>query len=161
MREALSTVIGIQALFTIFEAYGLTRAVLPWRYAFTVPGLKVVNPLRVTIPDLFVLLTSDYWGPTSLWATTSLLIPLAVGWFFNLTLHSSKRRSYAVDPLVYNIAKAITSWLVYSQGLRFWGLVSNATALRVEVAVPGGWFGIVIGSLVGVVASLYEAALRK
>lgn len=162
-REALSTVHAIQILLLAFEAYGLQRAVLPMRYAFTIPGLRVTNPLAVSLPDLFVLLTSDFWGPSSLWFTTSIAIPATVSWFFNLTTHSNKRAArYTVDPFVFSIVKAATSWLVYGPpAFSPYGLVNARSALRVNMAVPGGWFGILVGGLIGMLASLYEVVLRK
>lgn len=161
-RESLSTVTGIQVLLLAFEMYGLQRAVLPWRDAFSVPALNIRDPFRVTLPDVFVLVTSAFWAPSSLWLSTSLFAPLIFSWFFNLTVNAKRSARYTVDPLVFSVAKAVTAWLVYGPpGYNAGGLVSGTTALRVNIAVPGGWFGIVIGSLIGMMASLYEVALRK
>lgn len=160
-REQLSSVIGIHLAAFLLEAYGLSRAVLPMRHAFTLPGFNFLTSLPVSLPDFFLMLTSDFWSPVAVWATTSVIVPLAVAWFFNLTLHASKKRFYAIDPLMYSLTKGLLSFLVYANGMTFSGNVSAMTIMRVNAALPGGWFGVLISSAIGVVVSIYEAALRK
>lgn len=165
LREALSNVLAVETGFLLLEAWGLQRATLPWRYAFSLPASALTrgDALRLYFPDFFVLLTGAFWGPTTLWVLTSLLLPMAVGWLFNfsLVLGRGRQGGYDVDPLVFNIAKVLITWLVYAQGLRFGGFVGEASVATVQTAVPGGWNGIVTGAVVGAIVSLYEAMLRR
>lgn len=56
----------------------------------------------------------------------------------------------------------IVVWLVYNPvGLRFAGLFSDTTVATVQLAMPGGSFGVMAGSAVGAAAALYEAVLRR
>lgn len=170
-RDYLSTVASIEFLALAVEAFGLRSEVLPMRYAFTVPANRALgtSDLPVMIPDLFLLLTSAFWSPFSLWLFTSLLLPLACAYFFNLTLkakhaHGSRARSSQtseIDPLTFNVAKALITWLVYSQGVDFGGLVGRESVSKVNGSVPGGHLGIMIGAGIGSLMSLYEAVLRK
>ncbi|KAI9873541.1 MAG: hypothetical protein M1830_000297 [Pleopsidium flavum] len=170
-RDFLSTVASIESLALIIEAFGLRSEVLPMRYAFTLPAIRALrtSDLPVQIPDLFLLLTSAFWSPFLLWVTTSLLLPLAFGYFFNLTLtakHSQANRlrtaqAAPFDPLTFNVAKALITWLVYSQGVNVGGLVGEESVLKVNASVPGGYQGVMIGAGIGALTSLYEAVLRK
>ena len=65
------------------------------------------------------------------------------------------------DPLVFNVAKAIISYLVYANQFTFWDLFSLLSVERVVLAIPGGLAGLLTGSAVGTLGSLYEAVLRK
>ena len=170
-RDYLSTVASIEFLALMVEAFGLRSEILPMRYAFTIPAIRALHTsdLPVKIPDLFLLLTSAFWSPFSLWLLTSLLLPLAFAYFFNLTLkakdsHGTRTRNVQVsqfDPLTFNVIKALVTWLVYSQGVNFAGLVSYYSILTVNGAVPGGYQGIMIGAGIGALTSIYEAVLRK
>lgn len=170
-RDYLSTVTSIEFLALLVEAYGLRSEVLPMRYAFTIPAIRALrtSDLPVMIPDLFLLLTSNFWAPFSLWLTTSLLIPLAFAYFFNLTLkakhgHATRGRhapTAQFDPLTFNVTKMLVTWLVYSQGVHFGGLVSPSSVLKVEFSVPGGYLGMMIGAAIGILTSIYEAVLTK
>lgn len=42
-----------------------------------------------------------------------------------------------------------------------WGPFSEYAVARVGNNVPGGYYGLQIGSLVGILVSLYDAALKK
>ncbi len=170
-RDLLSTVASIESLALIIEAFGLRSEVLPMRYAFTIPSIRALrtSDLPVQIPDLFLLLTSAFWSPFSLWVTTSLFMPLAFAYFFNLTLtakhgHANRSRNPQAaqfDPLTFNVAKALITWLVYSQGLNLGGLVSEESVLKVNASVPGGYQGMMIGAGIGALTSLYEAVLKR
>ncbi|KAI9696715.1 MAG: hypothetical protein M1836_005077 [Candelina mexicana] len=172
IRENLSTVVGIETLILGVEAFGLQREVLPLQHAFTIPANSTLRtpefPVKLT--DLFLLFTSSFWSPTLLWVSTSFLLPLFSAYFFNLTLkaknsHSTRSRSaqplYRFDPLTFNVVKGLITWLVYSQGFRFWGLVDEMDVVRIQFSVPGGYQGILIGAAIGALTSIYEAILRK
>jgi hypothetical protein len=175
LREALSNVVSIELGLLGIEALGLSYEVLPLRYAFTIPAITLpllkTSAWPVALPDLFLLLTSHFWQPFLLWSATSLLAPLLFAFFINLTLpkpkpsHAARAHTptplYSFDPLIFNIAKAVITWLVYSQGLTFSGYAAPAVAKRVISAIPGGYEGIMIGTGIGALVSLYEAVLRK
>ncbi|KAF4302028.1 hypothetical protein SLS57_003768 [Botryosphaeria dothidea] len=169
IREVLSSVVGVEAAVVLVEAFYLQKQVMPWFYFFDIPAINALgtNSYPVQFPELFVLLTSSFWSPSLLWANTSLFIPLFFAYFFNLTLKStvpgvtSKKPAYQVDPLTFNIAKALVSYMVYGQGVRFSGLVADETVLTVADALPGGHHGVLIGAGIGALASIYEAVLKR
>jgi hypothetical protein len=120
------------------------------------------------LPDFFLLLTNFFWSASTLWATTSLFVPLLFGYFFNLTLKTKSshgnyvsRPTHNVDPLTFNLAKGLITWLVYARGARFRGLFADETVERVNNAVPGGYLGVLIGAGLGAVVSIYDAVLKK
>ncbi|KAF1823476.1 uncharacterized protein K489DRAFT_379465 [Dissoconium aciculare CBS 342.82] len=169
LRETCSSVVAVQTTFLLLEAYALQRHLMPWNYAFDLPGVAAlgVGPTAVFLPDLFVILTGYYWSATLTWAATSLLVPGVLGYFYNLTLREARRGGgaggvarYTTDPLSFNIAKALATWLVYVQGLGF-GAISPAVAERVDGAIYGGSTAVLIGSGIGILAALYDAAQRK
>ena len=166
--------VSIEALILAVEAFGLRTGVLPLRYAFTLPALtgSGSSGWPVSLPDLFLLLTSSFWSPVTLWASTSFLVPLLFAYFFNLTLktksghtgtrvHQPTQPTHQVDPLSFNVAKALVTYLVYTQGVTFGGIFGAEAVETVRAAVPGGEKGILIGSAIGALTSLYEAILRK
>ncbi|KAK8207009.1 hypothetical protein HDK77DRAFT_59059 [Phyllosticta capitalensis] len=165
VREMLSSVVGVESAVILVEAIYLQRKVMPWQYAFDVPafGLLASNSLAVHVPNFFALLTGDFWGPSLLWASTSFFIPLFFAYFFNFTLQSgiSEKSAYRTDPLTFNVVKALISYIVYSQGVKFAGLVGEQSATVVESALPGGTHGVLIGAGIGALASLYSAALKR
>jgi hypothetical protein len=176
VREILSSVVSIELLVLSIEAVGLGADVLPLRYAFTIPALTLpllkTSAWPVALPDLFLLLTSHFWGPFLLWTSTSLFVPLLFSYFINLTLPKSKpltpvtrshptAPSYKFDPLIFNIVKALATYLVYAQGLTLGGVIAPNVVKRVVGSIPGGFEGILIGAGVGILTSLYEAVLKK
>lgn len=168
VREVLSSVVGVEAAVVLVEAYYLQKQVMPWFYFFDIPAVNALgtSSYPVHFPELFVLLTSSFWSPSLLWANTSLFIPLVTAYFFNLTLKSkgtglSSKPAYKVDPLTFNIAKALVSYMVYAQGVRFTGLVADETVSTVASALPGGHQGVLIGAGIGAIVSIYEAVLKR
>jgi hypothetical protein len=165
----LSTVVAVQALVVAFELYNLRKELLADRYAFTIPAIALLNtsPYDVKIPDLFLLLTSSFWGPATLWAFTSLLIPLFAAYFFNLTAKPSRTRShsthftYAFDPLTFSIVKGLLTYVVYGQDVTFGGLVDLEYVARINSALYGGWQGVLVGTGISSLVTLYEAVLKK
>lgn len=165
IRENLSSVLAVETAFLLLEAWGLQHATLPWRYAFSLPPSALTGDKTIPMffPDFFVLLTGEFWSPTILWVVTSLLLPTIAGWLvnFNLVYGTARQGGYEVDPLVFNITKVLVTWLVYSQGMRFGGLVTNDTVRIVENALLGGWRGVTIGAVVTATMTMYEAVLRR
>ncbi|KAK5674991.1 hypothetical protein LTS10_012403 [Elasticomyces elasticus] len=169
VREVCSSVIGVQMAFQLLEATGLQRATLPWIYLMDVkigPGIQGMI-LPIYYPDLFKLLTADFWLPTLLYATTSIFVPALFAYFFNLTTRNVNRHGatvsvarYTVDPLIFNVVKAILTYVVYGQlvGANVFGVDNVAT---VRNAMIGGHQGVLVGCYVCILASVYEAAQRK
>jgi len=169
-RTALSTSAAVSLIAVLVEAYGLSRVILPWRYVFSTPAplnLLYKTPLALHLPDFFVLLTGGFWAPIMLWVVTSLLVPLAAGWFFNFTsakTASQGRRNHQaarVDPFAYCVAKVLLVWLVFERGFRYGGAFSKATVYIVGGSMPGGHTTALVGAAIGALASLYEAVLRR
>ncbi|KAI1845178.1 hypothetical protein JX266_008725 [Neoarthrinium moseri] len=171
-RESLSTVTSILFVISAFELWFLRPEVLPDRYAFTIPAISFLgtNDYPVLVPDLFLLLTSSFWSPTLLWLFTSTLLPTAVGYFFNLSVaHQSGRRTrasqqspeYVVDPLTFSIVKALISFVVYGQKVTFGGWIDEESIARISSAVYGGYKGILVGTAITGLTSIYDAVLRK
>ena len=166
-REALSTVVTVQFLIVAFELYKLRPEILADRYAFTIPAIKLLgtHAYDIKIPDLFLLLTSSFWSPATLWGFTSLLIPLFAAYFINLTSKPSRGRgishfNYEFDPLTFNIVKALLTFVVYGQDVTFGGLVDLESVARINSAIYGGWKGVLVGNGIGALVTLYEAVKK-
>ncbi|KAG5953353.1 hypothetical protein E4U53_005897 [Claviceps sorghi] len=171
-RETLSTVTSILFVVSAFELFFIRPEILANRYAFTVPAIHLLgtSDYPVYLPDMFLLLTSSFWSPALTWAFTSVVVPSIAGYFFNLgaTNHSGPRtRSRAavhdnvVDPLTFSIVKALISYVVYGQGVTFGGLLSETSIERLNQAVYGGYKGVLVGTAITGITSMYEAVLRK
>ncbi|OAL02845.1 hypothetical protein IQ06DRAFT_334395 [Phaeosphaeriaceae sp. SRC1lsM3a] len=184
IRENASSVATIQTLILLLEAAGLQ-----WNTLQTTPTFALnenlstwTNSQYLFIPDFLALLTSDWWAPATLWSLTSWVLPLVFSYFFNLTLRSntnrkSTDRQYPADPLTFNVMKAILAYSAYriptanpalagvpgSVQLHdlSWGPFSATTVDVVRNNVPGKYNGLQIGAVVGVLVSLYDAALKK
>lgn len=175
LRTALSSVKSIETIIVLLELVSLSRELIPLRYLTTFPAVdSIATPeFSVKVPDLFVLITGAFWAPFLLWALTSLALPLTAAYFFNLSLRAQVSHSYSTrrasaaashatfDPLVYNIAKALVSYLVYANHFTFWETFSHYSLEKVNVSIPGQWPGLVTGSAIGILTSLYEAILKK
>ncbi|KAF9693154.1 hypothetical protein EKO04_008816 [Ascochyta lentis] len=179
VRENVSSVAAIQTLILLIEAAGLQFNTLQTTPAV---ALNSANSHYLHVPDFWTLLTSEWWAPATLWSLTSLVLPFIFSYFFNLTLrsntnHKSSYRQYPADPLVFNIVKAILAYSAYrlpivdatlvgEAGLAkavdlSWGPFSEQSVGVVRNNVPGGYHGLQIGAVVGVLVSLYDAALKK
>src|SRR6202000_1623252 len=119
------------------------------------------------IPDLFLLLTSSFWGPATLYLFTTILVPLFAAYFVNLTSKPRSRSShtahfnYAFDPLTFNIVKALLVFVIFGQDVTFGGLVDLEYVARINSALYGGWQGVLVGSGIGALVTLYEAIIKK
>lgn len=168
-RETLSTVMSVEALIIAFEAYCLRKEVLADRYAFTVPAIKLLGTSShaVKIPDMFLLLTSSFWGPAVLWSVTSFAIPLLASYFFNLTSKPRTGRShtahfhYAFDPLTFNIVKALLTYVIFFQDYTFGGLVDLEYVARINSSLHGGPSSVLVGCAIGILVTFYEAIIKK
>ncbi|KAH0498928.1 hypothetical protein TgHK011_006154 [Trichoderma gracile] len=172
-RETLSNVTSILLCVSAFELWHIRPEVLANRYAFTVPAIEFLGTSDhpVYLPDMFLLLTASFWSPALTWAFTSFILPSLFGYFFNLSAANTpsglKTRSRAqpqetvVDPLTYSITKALVSYLVYGQGVTFGGLLSETAIERLNGAVYGGYKGVITGTAITGLLSIYDAVLKK
>lgn len=171
-RAALSTVTSILFSIAAFEIWNIRAEILSNTFAFTFPAIEALNTpdYPVYLPDMFLLLTSSFWSPAWVWAFTSAIVPCIVGYYFNLRANSggsSRRRSisrgneYVVDPLTFSIVKALLSYVVYAEGATLYGLLPEASIMRLNNAVYGGYKGILVGTAITGLVSIYDAVLRK
>ncbi|KAL7920551.1 hypothetical protein ACQKWADRAFT_298386 [Trichoderma austrokoningii] len=173
-RETLSSVTSILLCVSAFELWYIRPEILANRYAFTVPAISFLGTADhpVYLPDMFLLLTASFWSPALTWAFTGFILPSLFGYFFNLSSASSasqgpKTRSRvsapetAVDPLTYSIVKALVSFVVYGQGVTFCGLLSETAIDRLDGAVYGGYKGMLTGTAITGLLSIYDAVLKK
>ncbi|KAI1440576.1 hypothetical protein F5Y02DRAFT_342787 [Annulohypoxylon stygium] len=170
-RESLSTVTSVLFAISAFELYFLRPEILADRYAFTIPAVAFLGTkdFPVFVPDMFLLLTSSFWSPALLWAFTSAVLPSLAGYFVNLSVSSHHgrvgRRSHAydpvVDPLSFSITKALISYVVYHQGLTFGGWIDETSIARINTAIYGGYKGILTGTAITGILSIYDAVLKK
>lgn len=164
-RETLSSVVSVEALIIAFELWNLRPELLADRYAFTIPAISFLHnsPYAVKIPDLFLLLTASFWGPALLWAFTAFVAPLFAAYFVNLTSKPKSRSShsshftYSFDPLTFNIVKGLLTFVVYGQDVTFRGLVDLEHVARINSALYGGWQGVLVGTGIGTLVTLYDA----
>jgi hypothetical protein len=174
MRENASSVATIQTLILLIEACGLQWNTLSTTALFATPTLltSYSNSQDIHGPNPWPLLTANWWGPATLWSLTSWVLPLLFSYFFNLTLRSntsrkSEDRQYPADPLIFNIARAVLAYSAFAETVNMtlatsaWGPFSGDAVETVGHYVPGGYYGMQIGSLVGILVSLYDAALKK
>ena len=172
IRDTLSNTVTIESMANLLELWGLFSVILPWKHLVAIPELTSLGtpeiPLRA--PDLFQLLSAEFWSTFQVWVATSVMLPLVFSYFFNMTLkakHGHVRHARNVqtsmqyDPLTYNISKALVTWLVYAQGFRLGGLFHNQSVAVLEAAIPGGLQGVLIGTGIGALTSIYEAVLKK
>jgi len=169
LRDVCSSVTGIQTFVQLVEAFALQRLVLPWVFLAELAPVRGYDAPKLSIyyPDLFALLTPEFWNPTLLYATTSIIIPSIFAYFFNLTIRDVKRQGarvsvarYTLDPLTFNIVKAILTYVIYGQHLTLSYPIFTAAG-SIERAMFGGYQGMLVGCYVGMLASVYEAVQRR
>ncbi|KAL6704958.1 hypothetical protein ACN47E_007503 [Coniothyrium glycines] len=184
LRENASSVATIQVLILFIEAAGLQWNTLATTPLFATPASWSWYSTNQYVkgPDAWTLLTAEWWAPATLWSLTSWVLPFVFSYFFNLTLRAntnrkSSDRQYPADPLIFNIIKAILAYSAYrihvvnpailgEPGKVFthdyrWGPFSANSVDVVRNNVPGGYYGLQIGAAVGILVSLYDAALKK
>lgn len=175
LRSTLSSPLAVNGVAALFEFAYLSRSLVEMRHAFGIPVPYFGKVVPINGPDLFALVTPDFWAPFSLWVLTTVILPTLVGYFFNYplraaTTHShNTRRATAqhdaapnVDPVVFNVAKALISYLVYAASGPFgvWPY-SKTTIQTVNTGLPFGYGSLLTTSLIGATIALYEAVLRK
>ncbi|KAF7190083.1 hypothetical protein HII31_08414 [Pseudocercospora fuligena] len=169
LREACSNVTAIQTTFLLIEAFALQRSVMPLEYQFNTPAIPAAHipSISVFLPNLFVLLSGFYWSRTLLFSATNVILPWIVAYFYNLTIRDVKRGNarvsvarYQADPFTFNVVKGLLVWLVYGQGVSF-GFINAKVAEDVELATYGGATAMIVCSVIGATAALYEAAQRR
>lgn len=160
----------VEYMLIFLEILALRAELLPSTTWVVVAGAHTLGTGDWTIhlPDLFKLLRADFWSVFLLWLSTSVLLPYAASYYFNLTLktkHAARHpRSHSAadsDPMTFNITKALLTWLVYDRALSLYGYPSVHSAAIIRSKVPGGVPGMLIGTGIGVLTSLYEAVLKK
>ncbi|KAJ5100304.1 hypothetical protein N7456_006356 [Penicillium angulare] len=176
LRANLSSLKAVETIFVLLELSSVLYELIPLRYFATTPAIQAVSlpALHLKAPDLFVLLTPNFWAPFTLWFFSNLLVPLLAAYFFNLSWQAATggaqpvRRSTrstptrpSFDPLSFNIAKAILVYKVYADHYNYAGLYSKYAISKVNYAIPGQWKGLLAGSAIGVIGTLYEAILRR
>lgn len=167
--------LAIHLLILFLEAFGLRAQVLPLRYVVTTAPLPILGAVAIKAPDLFALLTWQFWGPVGLWVGTSVVVPVVGGWVVNFRRGEGGRaeggmreggseeggrdggrgEGWRVDPLVFSLVKGLVVWVVYAR--KGWGGESRAV---VEEGVPGGVVGMLVGAGVGGIVSLWEGVGR-
>ncbi|KKY25254.1 hypothetical protein UCRPC4_g01954 [Phaeomoniella chlamydospora] len=176
-RALFSSAYTVQVLFIAIEAYGIFAELLPFTPVVTFPPLKYVHEKEYVakIPDVFQVLKPEFWGTLTLWASTSFLLPTLIAYFINIAHSASTtgsagghatRRATAtpqkvVDPLVFNIAKALLVLSVYHYGFTLFGTTSDESIETVSKSVLGGEVGMLTSTAIGALLSLYEAILKK
>ncbi|KAI8669153.1 hypothetical protein NCS57_00729300 [Fusarium keratoplasticum] len=171
-RDTLSTVTSVLFCVAAWELWNVRREVLSNIYAFTIPAIQFLgtSDYPVYVPDMFLLLSSSFWSPTLTWIFTSVAVPSFMGYFFNLSATStpptrgrlrSNTAEYVVDPLTFSIVKALISFVVYGQGVNFGGLLNDMSIVRLNNAIYGGYKGILTGTAITGLMSIYDAVLRK
>lgn len=163
-RQELSSVESIHLLLLIFEAAGLSRATMPWSVSIATPAIKAahIDGYVVALPDVTTLLSTRFWGPTSLWVLTSVALPALFAYVFNLTYHNPKPSTRRIkpqkelDPMMFSIVKALLAYLVYSPGASTRLFFSASTVAIVQDHVYGGYVTLLIGAGIGILTSLYD-----
>jgi hypothetical protein len=168
-REFCSSLAAVHATFLFIEAYSLSKVVMPLKYMFDVPAIHAIglNSYAVKLPDLFALLTPEFWLPTLLWSSTNLFVPLVFAYFYNLTVHTVKRNNarvrvvrYNYDPFTFNVVKSMLISAVYGAGfLRDY--VNDIHVEAVNDSQYGGYSGMLMGSWICGLYSLWEATQRR
>ncbi len=170
LRERCSSGLAVQAVALGLEAYAIQNTLLPRHYAFDWPAFRfgklTTSGYAVTVLDFFQVLTGNFWIVGLLWSATSIWIPMIASFFFNLSARPARRSSRTsttrtnFDPLIFNVTKAILAYVIYGQGYTF-GFLPVRPIAAINASILGGPNGMLIGSYVGIVVALYEAAQGK
>ena len=168
-RDTLSSTAAIETLAILIELSGVQGLVLPMVSIPGIPATSISPAIPLSLPNLFELLEPEFWSISSLWFLTSIFIPLTSAYFFNLALKTSSTQRQTrstpsvaqFDMLSFNVAKALITWLVYSKGFRLYGLLGNDSVEKLNGATPGGYRGLLIGTGICTLTSIYEAVLKK
>lgn len=174
-REYFSRPVIFNLAAVLVEAYYLEERIVPWVHIVKIGPIAFFKPTstQLSIPDIFSLLTPTFWSPTLLWLLATIILPATISYFANLALaakhsHATRRNSRHTpqdhfDPFIFNITKGLAAYLIFAQGMHFnpYPLFSDLTVTLVDLAMPGGWFGLVLSSAIGAAISLYAAVLKR
>lgn len=161
VREKLSNVLAIQASGILLEFAFLLKQLVPVVYQTTFPALPAISTQSKDIyaPDVLVLFSSTYWYPFLTYFFLTLALPAAGGYFFNLTKGRKTKHIFQVDPVAFNVVKALIVYIVFTHGFRFGGLLGEQSVQTVLSGI--GKEVLIVSSAVGATAGLYDAVLRK
>lgn len=175
LRDRLSNVVSVNAVTLTYEAVFLLYRLIPFVYLVTIPAVPVLGTGThgFLLPDLFVLLTADFWGPFLAWLTTAIVVPLGNAYFFNLTATaanvarskpydptvSTTPDEYKTDPLTFAVTKALVAYLVHYKGFNFMGLLGGESLKIVEAGV--GRETQLIGAGIAGLAAIWESILKR
>lgn len=172
VRDKVSTTASIETIALAIELIGLRVEILPWKYLSMIPASRILHTpeIPIKVPDLFVLLSADFWSTFLLWFITSAVLPMAFAYFFNLTLkakhgHVKHAKNVApsaqYDPLTFNLSKGLIMWLIYGKNVTLFGWPGDRTKAKIDYSVPGGYQGVLVATGIGALTSVYEAVLKK
>ncbi|KAJ5149114.1 hypothetical protein N7448_000692 [Penicillium atrosanguineum] len=174
VRAMLSSLKAVETILICLEGSSVIKSLFPMRHLANTPAVDAIHlpEIMIKVPDVFVMITGEFWASLTLWALTSVVLPLIAAWFINLswmaatggqsvrrTRSASTRASF--DPLTFNIAKALLVYKVFVEHFNYFDLFSNYTIVKVNAVVPGRWKGMLTGTAIGVIGTLYEAILRR
>ncbi|KAF2859806.1 hypothetical protein K470DRAFT_90235 [Piedraia hortae CBS 480.64] len=151
LRDRCSTFLFVQSLIILCEATLLSISLLSRTLAVNTGdplGHSFELPAPIHGLDLHLLFSLHFWVPFLIWAATSVLLPAAAGSIFNFT-----RRRTQVDPVGFNLVKAILAIFMLGQGLAGPGRVAR---LQIEKAFPGGWRFILTDCLVAGIVAFWD-----
>ncbi|KAJ5722010.1 hypothetical protein N7488_000045 [Penicillium malachiteum] len=175
LRSNLSSLKAVETTFVLLETGFILAELVPMRYLTTTPAVPAVSlpAISLRVPDLFVLLTANFWAPFMLWFVTNLGLPLVAAYFINLSWQAAassqgplRRQRQAAehasfDPLTFNIVKALLAYEVYAHHWDYASLFSPYSIKKANFAIPGQWKAVLTGNAIGVIGTLYEAILRR
>ena len=121
MHNAVANVVTVDILAVIAEAIVLIKALLPLTTKITLPAVPgLVSKSVVHLPDLFALLSTNFWYPFLTWTFLTVVAPLAVATSvnFNAVTSSSSstgaaRRTSAgrrFDPVTFAVVKLLINY---------------------------------------------------
>ena len=118
MHNAVANVVTVDILAVIAEAIVLIKALLPLTTKITLPAVPgLVSKSVVHLPDLFALLSTNFWYPFLTWTFLTVVAPLAVATSvnFNAVTSSSSagRRTSAgrrFDPITFAVVKLMINY---------------------------------------------------
>lgn len=173
LRATLSSLKAVETIFILLEFGSVLYELVPMPYLTTTPAVPAIYlpEIAIRVPDVFVLLTGGFWAPFLVWFLTNLALPLVAAYFFNLSWQAATGGSHrrgrsasnlaSFDPLSFNIAKALLVYKVYADHYTYAGIFSIYAVSKVNRCIPGQWKGLLTGSAIGVIGTLYEAILRR
>ena len=166
VRIEASSNTRVQALFVLVELFYLVAHVTRWYYLFDITNPVFTKSFHGLTLSAYA--TSYFWSMLLTWLLMSVLVPLTVSWFCNMSLKLKVRNGveawktkYTFDPFVFAMTKGLVAWLVFNHGKRFFGLVADSTIERIEISQPVGSAGILAASCIGITLSVWDTLNGK